>query len=500
MKSTIIVKTISGNNYYIDQEKRLVGYAHPSLVRLSNLEKQNGSLNELPDKTILSKNKEIEESELYYIEKHHFLAQHGVNFNKRDVEPFGGKINSETIDYTLSNLAQLTFELTDKCNLDCKYCGYSEFYNNHDKRNGQKLSFGVAKRMIDYVFKKWNSPLNSSKEGVGFISFYGGEPLLCVPLMKEIIEYIKSKKVNREIVYSMTTNGVLLNKYMDFLVENKIKLTISLDGNKKNNSYRVDHKGNASFNKIFNNIKLLKERFPKYFDESVFFNTVLHNRNSVEEVYSFFEKEFGKITNISELNNSGIKEDKIEEFIKTYKNYREDIRSSKHYEILNKKLLVNSPDTRDLLIFMKQNSGVFFSSYTDLFDNDIQYQLPTGTCLPFGKKLFVTVNGKILPCETIGHQFSLGRVTEESVNLDFNKIAEKYNNYFDKVKKQCKYCYASNSCTQCIYMIESIDDEQAKCDGFANDNTIKQQYSDTVAYLEDNPFLYNKIIDEVIFE
>lgn len=35
--------------------------------------------------------------------------------------------------------------------------------------------------------------------------------------------------------------------------------------------------------------------------------------------------------------------------------------------------------------------------------------IPTGTCIPLVKRMFVTVTGKILPCERIGQQFALGK-------------------------------------------------------------------------------------------
>jgi uncharacterized protein len=35
-------------------------------------------------------------------------------------------ISKDDIFYQLSNLLQLTFEVTDACNLRCKYCGYGE--------------------------------------------------------------------------------------------------------------------------------------------------------------------------------------------------------------------------------------------------------------------------------------------------------------------------------------------------------------------------------------
>lgn len=39
---------------------------------------------------------------------------------------------------SLINLKQLTFEVTDACNLKCKYCGYGDFYETHEK---ERISF-----------------------------------------------------------------------------------------------------------------------------------------------------------------------------------------------------------------------------------------------------------------------------------------------------------------------------------------------------------------------
>jgi uncharacterized protein len=40
----------------------------------------------------------------------------------------------ENITYSLANLPQLVFEITDVCNLKCKYCAYGEFYDDYDSR------------------------------------------------------------------------------------------------------------------------------------------------------------------------------------------------------------------------------------------------------------------------------------------------------------------------------------------------------------------------------
>ena len=98
------------------------------------------------------------------------------------------------------------------------------------------------------------------------------------------------------------------------------------------------------------------------------------------------------------------------------------------------KNLINSDTIR------YQYSGFRYLDYTNLlFERPDITPVPTGTCLPFSRKMFVTVNGKILPCERIGQQFALGIVSEESVNLDLQAIANKYNAYYAKMEKHMEY-------------------------------------------------------------
>lgn len=46
-------------------------------------------------------------------------------------------LENDIIEKNLMNLGQITFEVTDACNLKCKYCGYGEFYGHYDNRNNQ---------------------------------------------------------------------------------------------------------------------------------------------------------------------------------------------------------------------------------------------------------------------------------------------------------------------------------------------------------------------------
>ena len=185
----------------------------------------------------------------------------------------------------LANLRQLLFEVTDGCNLKCHYCGYGELYNNYDKRTSSKLSFEKVKMTVDYMVELWKSPYNTSYNNVVDISFYGGEPLLNMDLIKKTISYLEENRIEGlDFTYRMTTNAFFLDLYMDFLVEKGFNLLISLDGNEYHDSYRLTKGGKSSFKKVYRNASLLKERYPYFFEEHVEFNAVLHDRNDYEEL------------------------------------------------------------------------------------------------------------------------------------------------------------------------------------------------------------------------
>jgi len=409
-------------------------------------------------------------------------------------------ITSEHILSNLANLPQLVFEVTDACNLKCKYCAYGEFYGDFDKREDKMLQVSKAIRLIEYLNQHWNSERNTSANSFMYISFYGGEPLMNFNFIKEIVEYVETRLhcPRRKFKFSMTTNAILLHRYMDYLVEHDFNLLISLDGNKENDSYRVDHNDNSSFERVVRNVDLLHDKYPDFFDKNVNFNSVFHNRSTVEEVYRFFKDKYNKVPTISELNNSGIRPDKIEEFNRTYRNSEESLRQSEHYEEIEKDLFIGTSSYKSLALYLHQYSGNYYRDYTDLlFDKEHLKYIPTGTCLPFAKKMFVTVNGKILPCERIGHQFGLGQVTETNVELEAEEIARKYNGYYQKMENQCSHCKNRLSCIQCLFNLKDIE-KLPVCYGFMNDAMMEQFKQQQLQFMRNHPKVYREIMEKVI--
>lgn len=410
------------------------------------------------------------------------------------------RISAKDLEYNLKNLRHLVFEVTDACNLRCKYCGYADLYEGYDQRENLKFPFRRAKLIIDYLHKYWEQNYCKDINDPITIGFYGGEPLLNVPFIQQVIEYIETlRPIGKKFQYNMTTNAMLLDKYMDFLVKKEFRLLISLDGDEKGQSYRVDTKGKNSYNKVISNVNLLRLKHPLYFDRFVMFNSVLHNQNDVESIFHFIKNTFGKEPSISPLNNSGIRKDKVEEFYKTYQNMTTSIHKATNCEALKKELFIKGPETSVLLNYIHFQSGNVFASYNNLLlKNEIFTSSPTGTCIPFSKKMFVTVKGKILQCERIDHEFALGRVTDEKVELELEKAAQQHNEYVFHYIKQCKACAIKKICTQCVYQIDDIHSKTSKCYSYCSPVHFEKQNEYCLDYLDKHPELYNRILTEVV--
>lgn len=412
-------------------------------------------------------------------------------------------ITSDSIVSALANLPQLVFEVTDACNLRCKYCAYGEFYEDYDCRENKMLSTEKAIRLIDYLAKYWSSNLNVSADKKITISFYGGEPLLNFTFIEAIVKHIKNNIhcPHRRFSFSMTTNAMLLHRYMDFLQENCFHLLISLDGNKENDGYRMDKVGHSSFERVVANVDILQKKYPDYFLRYVDFNAVLHNKNSVESIYRFFKEKYDKIPRISELNNVGIRKDKLEEFNRTYKNSQESLRQAEHYEEIERDMFMNTGNYQSLTLYLHQYSGFVYRDYTDLLFDKREAEnirrIPTGTCLPFSKKMFVTVNNKILPCERIGHQFALGKIGETEIELNPEWIANKYNDYYARMEAQCSRCKNQKACIQCLFNLKDVESKPV-CFGYMTDKDFRNYVNRQMYFLERNPEMYKKIMEDVI--
>lgn len=166
------------------------------------------------------------------------------------------------------------------CNLRCEYC----FASTGDYGQGRKLmDFETGKKAIDFLLKQ-----SANRENLE-LDFFGGEPLMNFGVVKQLVEYgrSKEKEYNKKFRFTITTNGMLLNdENMDFINKEMSNVVMSVDGRKEVNDRmrkRVD--GTGTYDKIMANYKRLAEKrnYQNYYVRGTFtkYNLDFSDRKSV---------------------------------------------------------------------------------------------------------------------------------------------------------------------------------------------------------------------------
>jgi len=107
------------------------------------------------------------------------------------------------------NLNGVIYELTTKCNLQCKYC------YNHWKKHTDCIE-EVEKYNPKKALKRWVSMANTNS-----FTFTGGEPTIVFEELLDCLMYVKAK--NKKV--TLITNATLLTKVqLDLLIELKVDL------------------------------------------------------------------------------------------------------------------------------------------------------------------------------------------------------------------------------------------------------------------------------------
>lgn len=478
MIQTIIFETENKNSYIYDDSNRQTILIHPELRLIHENSKDNDP---------------------YYIAKYNYLKKHGFFADPKPAN-LKKRIDESMIKDSIIQSQQIVFEVTDLCNLRCSYCSLGEFYDGFEERNTANINSQSAMTLLKYIFNLKHENINQLLT----ISFYGGEPLLNVEFIKQVVKLVQhlntDKKLN--VVYSMTTNATLIHKHIQFLADNNFKLLISLDGNKENHSYRTFRNNNEnSFQKVIDNIDRIKSEYPEYFESNINFNAVLHNRNSVQSIYEFIYDKYHKIPMISELATEDVKSEKKHLFDKMYKNkFKSEQDFNKEKTKLTKSIDNQQSIYTEAINYIKYFSINYYTASLLSVLCSEEKHLPTNTCIPFSKKIFVTTRNQLLPCEKINHKYSLGQVNPD-VEINIKEITQQFNIYYEHLEKVCKNCYLYKFCGICMFSVmnlDKLDKEKFLCDNFHNKTDFKTKLHRIFTYLERNPIICTDILENVI--
>lgn len=153
-----------------------------------------------------------------------------------------------------NNIFSLTILLAQECNMRCTYC-YAEDGEYDDKGI---MTIQTARKAIDFLIEHSGNNKNLS------VVLFGGEPLLALPLIKELVPYIREteEKTGKKIQINMTTNGTLITKDTEnYLIDNHIHVQISIDGDKEtHNSNRFFANKVGSYDLIIQHTESMREK------------------------------------------------------------------------------------------------------------------------------------------------------------------------------------------------------------------------------------------------
>mgnify|MGYP003292906840 CR=1 FL=1 len=175
------------------------------------------------------------------------------------------EIRTKKEEWKINRSKNITFIVTQDCQLACKYC------YEIGKNNNAKMTWEVAKQSIDYIL----SHEEDFPEESVIWDFIGGEPFLEIDLINKICDYVKLEMFNKNhrwfnsYRFNFSTNGINYNneKVQNFIKKNikHLSIGISIDGTAKKHDLNRVYKntGKGSYADVVKNIPLWLQQFPQ---------------------------------------------------------------------------------------------------------------------------------------------------------------------------------------------------------------------------------------------
>lgn len=368
-----------------------------------------------PEKVIkkLSKYYSVDEIESCYNEIVE-LYNDQILFSEDDYEKYA--------DYSVASpVKAMCLNIAHDCNLRCKYC----FASTGDFGKGRKLmTFETGKKAIDFLLEKSLDRKNLE------LDFFGGEPLMNFDVVKQIVEYARSREAEygKKFRFTITTNGVLLDDdKIDFINREMSNVVLSIDGRKEVNDYmrkRVD--GSGCYDKIMPAFKKLVEKRgdKEYYVRGTFTKNNLDFSNDVFDLY-----------------NNGFDQISVEPVV---------CEASADYAITEKELPAIFKEYERLAerILENEKKGKKFNFFHFMLDLD---QGPCAIkrlrgCGCGNDYVAITPDGDIYPChQFVGiEEFKMGNIDEGTFDTNMKSYFSKTHVY---TKPECKKCWAKFYCS-----------------------------------------------------
>ena len=314
----------------------------------------------------------------------------------------------------------LCIHICHDCNLRCRYC-FADEGAYHSER--ELMSEQTAKKAVDFLLK------NSGNRKVLEVDFFGGEPLMCLQTIKNVVAYAREEgaKLGKKFLFTTTTNALLLDDdAIDFFNREMENVVLSLDGRKEvHDAIRKTKNGKGSFDLVIENVKkFVRSRGDKsYYVRGTF---TAKNLDFSKDVIFLAENGFDSISMepvVTDIDDLAIKDEHIPAVLDEYENLCE--------KYLDK---------------YKNGEGFNFFHFNVDLEGGVCLQKKVSACGAGNEYFSVVPNGDIYPCHQFAgdKDFLMGNVYDGVLD---GKIREKFAASCLFTREECGACFAKFICS-----------------------------------------------------
>jgi uncharacterized protein len=336
---------------------------------------------------------------------------------------------------------QLILEVSEDCNLRCRYCHHTVAATHRPHRR-RTMTADVAIAAVDDFLA------TSVETDRPQISFYGGEPLLAMPLIDQVVQYVRQQPGGHRLGFGISTNGLCLDDpHAAALIHHEgMTLQVSIDGpaalHDRDRRTIINEPTHA---RIEANLTRLLRAEPELAERLVLVATLAppYDLAAVDAYFAQFPPYIA----------AGIPGAPI---VRINRATDQDAAWRAQLAPLRARYL----------------NGRRSHVLRALFDDAVLawYHRPAGPleqlvgrggcCLPGVRRLYVRADGTLQPCERVGGSCVLGTVDG---GLQRDAVNNLMRRFATVLGPDCVRCWASRTCRMCYTDLTNIDDLAARC-------------------------------------
>jgi len=330
------------------------------------------------------------------------------------------QITKEMLEHRGAVIKAMCLHVAHDCNMACKYC-----FGDTGAFEGERslMSSETGKKAIDFLLSHSGTRRNLE------IDFFGGEPLMNFGVVKELIDYGREaeKAYSKNIRFTITTNGLLLNDEAGDLINEKMdNVILSIDGRPSvNDKMRRTTNNQGTYDIVIKNfLRFAGKRKGTYYVRGTF---TRENLDFAEDVKHLVDLGFRNVSVEPVVTNAehsyALKDEDVERILA-------------EYDRLTDLYLQYAKEGKEFR---------FFHFNIDLTQGPCVFKRVSG-CGAGTEYVAISPEGDIYPChQFVGNKaFMLGNVYDKEFT---NELYDQFNSAHIYNKESCKDCWAKFYCS-----------------------------------------------------